>query len=135
MMPTAVWEHLKNFAWGRIIRRLTIIVACLVLSPMAISISYFTISSIFSDSMPDALRAVVALLAVAWLCFLVMAAGWVREKKVHKAWPIAGVLAAALVTFYFPFAPTSAVPTIGLTAYLIWFHLGLKIPSLKKASR
>jgi hypothetical protein len=111
-------------------RRIVVVIACCLLSGIGIvwSLGFGWVLILGREPrFTEAPFHVVLGIAihVAWLALFVMSVGWIRQKPVHRFWPIAGTLAGLYSLAMLPVGLFFAFPCILLAVHMVrqrWLH-------------
>lgn len=111
--------------------RLIISMCCWVIASPAVFMT-FTIGLVIKPR-----YVIFPMMVVAWVALVIMNLGWLRRKKVHWFWPVAGTICGLPSSLYgFLGWPPIYFSVVPLAFYLAYFHLKktAQSPQVRRAS-
>ncbi|HEY8608459.1 MAG TPA: hypothetical protein VIM12_15190 [Noviherbaspirillum sp.] len=104
--------------------RRTVAQACWYFSGVSVLFSTtVAVVSLFADDNEAHHVALYATVLVAWLVLAVMTLAWIRDRRLHWIWPLAGTCAGLPASLVFHELWPGYISTVPLAFYLVYFHL------------
>jgi ammonia channel protein AmtB len=75
-------------------------------------------------------------LAYAWIAWIVLAVAWIRQRRLHRWWPISGtVIGIVCIAWTLGFAIVFTFPAIGMAIVFVTFALSKEARQIEDTRR
>lgn len=96
----------------------------------------FVMLSGADDSAPNWMLLVSVALAYAWIAWIVLAVAWIRQRRLHRWWPISGtVVSIGCILWTMGFAIVFTFPAIAMAIVFVTFALSREARQIEDKRR